>query len=128
FFFQAEDGIRDGHVTGSDVCSSDLGPGDDRVGEPVGGVVAAGALDLRPAVVAAGFDYVDLVEPVLAELRREEGAVFVPGESLDVAVSVAVDEVAERIALGGLAAGRHAQDLAPEAVGVLGARADAGVA
>src|SRR5215510_5309722 len=24
FFFQAEDGIRDGHVTGSDVCSSDL--------------------------------------------------------------------------------------------------------
>src|SRR5699024_11684422 len=83
FFFQAEDGIRDGHVTGSDVCSSDLGPGDDRVGEPVGGVVAAGALDLRPAVVAAGFDYVDLVEPVLAELRREEGAVFVPGESLD---------------------------------------------
>src|SRR5579862_7794120 len=24
FFFQAEDGIRDGTVTGSDVCSSDL--------------------------------------------------------------------------------------------------------
>src|SRR5690606_40430058 len=24
FFFQAEDGIRDFHVTGSDVCSSDL--------------------------------------------------------------------------------------------------------
>src|SRR5438552_18021371 len=27
FFFKAEDGIRDFHVTGSDVCSSDLGRG-----------------------------------------------------------------------------------------------------
>src|SRR5260370_14489286 len=26
FFFQAEDGIRDSSVTGSDVCSSDLSP------------------------------------------------------------------------------------------------------
>src|SRR5690348_4837710 len=45
FFFQAEDGIRDGRVTGvPDVCSSDLGPS----------VLAFGLADAQPGLAAVG--------------------------------------------------------------------------
>src|SRR5207244_8847582 len=47
FFFQAEDGIRDDLVTGSDVCSSDLG---DTIRLAVAAAVNAGAADVRTAV------------------------------------------------------------------------------
>src|SRR5699024_4818118 len=44
------------------------------------------ALDLGPAVVAAGFDDVELVPGVLAELRSVHRALFVPGDALRVPV------------------------------------------
>src|SRR5690606_1151708 len=91
-------------------------PGEQGVGEPF---APAGSLDLRPAVVPALLDAVDLVEAVLAELGGVHAALLVPGEPLDVAVAVGPHEVAEGVARGGLPVRGDAEDLAAERVLVL---------
>ncbi len=77
------------------------------------------ALELRPAVVAALLDQVELVERVLSELRRPEPPVGVERQPLDVAVPVGPDLVVERVAGCRLAVLVEAQDRAVQAVAVL---------
>jgi hypothetical protein len=101
-------------------------PGHHRVAEAVASPVP---LDLRPAVVAAAFHQVDLVDAVLAELGGEQPPVGVPGQPLHVAVAEAPDRRAgERVAVGHAAVGAQPQDLAAEAARVLGVTAVGGVA
>src|SRR5699024_5102735 len=105
-----------------------------RVGElvrlvPARAVLARAALDLGPAVVAAGLDHVELVPSVLAELRSVHRALLVPGDALRVPVAHAEDQrIVERVVLGNLAIGAHAQDLPGQRLPVLRAVAIAGVA
>src|SRR5215207_1053879 len=78
-------------------------------------------LDLGPAVVLSGFDPVDLIPRVLAELTRVEPSLRVPREPLHVAVAVGVDGVArERIVGWDGTVGFYPQDLTLKRVSVLG--------
>src|SRR5690606_16526360 len=84
------------------------------------------ALDLSPAfhdgpaVVATRLDAVNLIPGVLAELGGPQLARVIPRETLRIAMPERVDERArERIVVGHLALGRHAQDLAVQARAVL---------
>src|SRR5699024_10180506 len=81
-----EDGLTgDGHAAGAGLARRPLLH---RVGEvartalAVRAVLARDALDLGPAVVAAGLDHVELVPGVLAELRSVHRPLLVPGDAL----------------------------------------------
>src|SRR5699024_1683728 len=79
------------------------------------------ALHDGPAVVATGFDDVQLVPRVLPELAGIHRAVRGPGDPLHIAVAVAVEErTVEGVVRWDLSGGCHPQDLACQGTDVLG--------
>ncbi len=79
------------------------------------------AFRVRPAVVVARLDRVQLVPGVLAELRGEQALFGVPGEALHIAVAIGVHRgVRERVARCRVALRGQPQDLAAEGLLVLG--------
>src|SRR5699024_990704 len=79
------------------------------------------AFDDGPAIVAAGFDDVQLVPRVLPELAGIHRAVRPPCDPLHVAVAVTVDErTVEGVVRWDASGGCHPQDLACQGVDVLG--------
>src|SRR4051794_9050660 len=89
--------------------------GRDEAGRSAG---AGRALTRRPAVVAALRDQVGLVHDAVAELLLPQAALRVEGQTLDVAVAVAPDRVAERVVRRDAAVRVDPQHLAVEALGV----------
>src|SRR5690606_17921160 len=79
---------------------------------------------LGPAVVAAGFDHIELIPGVLPELARIQGAVRGPRQALGIAVPVAVDQrPGERVVLGRPPVRAHPQNFAGGCITVLRAAA-----
>src|SRR5207253_7695104 len=78
FFFQAEDGIRDGHVTGVQTCALPISrsSGDPYVTHCVEVAKTLADLQLDTVTVAAGLlhDVVEDTTIVIADVEREFGA------------------------------------------------------
>ena len=99
--------------------SSGRAPLGDGAGDPG---PARAPLRLRPAVVAARPDEVELVLAVVAELGRPQPPGGIPRDALHVAVAVGPHERPEGVARSRAARRRHPQDLAAERALVLGER------
>src|SRR6266702_5756943 len=52
FFFQAEDGIRDGHVTGVQTCALPISDGDSHASDRIAGLLESGARDRQKSTQA----------------------------------------------------------------------------
>jgi hypothetical protein len=77
------------------------------------------ALGVRPAVVVARLDVVQLVPGVLAELSGPQALFGIPGQALHIAVAVGVDGGVEGVARRRLAVRGQPEDLAARGVLVL---------